>query len=74
MHLYKHNCIFDLDNCIDHDGFSCSKCQKGFIVNKNGECQRKENQSQKEYTDKIIEIKDHPNALILADYGKSLHK
>lgn len=30
MHIYKFNCIFNIANCSQHDGFLCMKCLPNF--------------------------------------------
>lgn len=44
MHLYRHNCIFDLPNCIEYNqGFDCQKCKTGYrLLNNN--CYHSSNQ------------------------------
>ena len=38
-HLFRGNCIIDVDNCMTYkDGFDCSVCGNGFQLNANGEC------------------------------------
>lgn len=37
-HLYRSNCIFNKPNCEMHDGFDCSKCAPGYLLQTNGSC------------------------------------
>lgn len=38
MHLFRGNCIIDVENCVTYsDGFDCSACKSGFVP-KNGLC------------------------------------
>jgi hypothetical protein len=31
MHLYKGNCIYDVDNCLEYiSGIDCKHCEEGF--------------------------------------------
>ena len=54
MHLYKGNCIFDVDNCLEHsNGFACSKCSSGYTVTGDGECSKSKGKGEEE---KVLDL------------------
>lgn len=69
-HLFKGNCIFDVDNCLKHDnGFDCSECKSGYQLQGEACVAGKKT----DYTDSVIDVNANDNAAILADYSRSIH-
>lgn len=70
MHVYRGNCIFDVENCFSYsDGFACDQCEESYTLKK-GTCV-KSNSGVENFEDIEVDPETNIKTMILIDYGKT---